>query len=464
MSDDERREPKIDMLTEERQTFSVSELMQYMRDHLEKDGVLSRIWVQAEISNFRHHERGHMYFTLKDHTTQIKAVMFHGNNRRLRFRPKDGDQVLVRGYISVYERGGTVQLYVQYMQPDGIGDLYLAFQRLKEQLQAEGLFADELKKPLPHLPRRVGVVTAAGGAAIRDIVSTMQRRAPMVPLLIRSVPVQGEGAAEEIATAIDELGTRSDLDVLIVGRGGGSLEELWAFNREEVARSIVRSPLPIVSAVGHESDVTIADFVADVRAATPTAAAELVVPSLTEVQEQLISQQKRLWYALQQRIKQEGKRQEWLSNRLWQTSPTVRLKQWEQRLDIAMSSLHRSMGTYLEQKQRVMDRLHLRLYAQRAGIDGTAARDELSRLQQRLSQAMIENVKVRRVNRNHLLKRLDDLSPLKVMQRGYALISDEEGTPLRSVNQVKLQEKVIVRMIDGTIMASVIAKGEDSSE
>ncbi len=259
--------------------LSVTELVRYLRFHLEQDELLSRVWVRGEISNFTRHASGHMYFTLKDGESRIPVVMFAGNNRRLLFSPKNGDDVFARGYVSVYERGGQVQFYVQEMRASGQGDLYTAYLQLKERLEQEGLFTAP-KKALPFFPTRIGVVTSPSGAAIQDILTTIRRRFPNVHILLYPVQVQGEAASTAIAKAIDTLNELKEVDVMIVGRGGGSLEELWAFNEEIVARSIYRSEIPVISAVGHETDYTIADFVADLRAATPTAAAEQVVPEL----------------------------------------------------------------------------------------------------------------------------------------------------------------------------------------
>ncbi len=317
----------------QRQALSVTELVRYLRTILEEDEGLFSVWVRGEISNFHHHVRGHMYFTLKDESSRIRAVMFAGNNRRLRFMPRDGDQVLARGYVSMYERDGQVQLYVLEMQPDGVGELYVAFQRLKEKLEAEGLFDAELKKPLPFLPQRVGVITAPGGAAVRDIITTLRRRYPIAQVLIYPVPVQGEEAPQAIADALDFMNRREDVDVLIVGRGGGSLEELWAFNEEKVVRSIHRSRIPVVSAVGHETDVTISDLAADVRAATPTAAAELVAPSLHELEDRLAVLADRLGRSLEKLLLRKRERLEGLRSLAALQHPRRRLRQYEQRLD-----------------------------------------------------------------------------------------------------------------------------------
>ncbi|WP_232282324.1 exodeoxyribonuclease VII large subunit, partial [Paenibacillus sp. oral taxon 786] len=250
---------------------------------LESDQVLTDVWIRGEISNFTHHSSGHMYFTLKDADSRIKSIMFASYNQRLPFRPKEGTRVIARGNVSVYERDGQYQFYVTHMQPDGVGSLYLAFEQLKQKLEAEGLFAPGRKRPLPRFPKTIGVVTSPTGAAVRDILTTLGRRYPQAAVILYPVLVQGKGAAPSIVKAIRTLNAMGEADVLIVGRGGGSLEELWAFNEEQVARAIYESAIPVISAVGHETDFTIADFVADLRAATPTAAAELAVPHTAEL-------------------------------------------------------------------------------------------------------------------------------------------------------------------------------------
>ncbi len=268
-----------------RHVYTVSALTAEVKAVLE-DG-FSAIWVEGEVSNFKHHTSGHMYFTLKDAGAQIRAVMFRGSNRLLKFQPKDGLAVLVFGTVTLYERRGEYQITVEFMEPKGVGALQLAFEQLKAKLEADGLFDAMRKRPLPRLPRKIGIITSPTGAAIRDMLTIIGRRFPGLAILIYPVQVQGETAAREIAAALATMGRRSDLDVLIVARGGGSLEDLMAFNEEVVARAIAGSPIPVISAVGHETDVTIADFVADLRAPTPSAAAELVVAQRDELRQRV---------------------------------------------------------------------------------------------------------------------------------------------------------------------------------
>jgi exodeoxyribonuclease VII large subunit len=260
------------------QKLTVSQLTKYIKQLFSYDNLLSNVCVTGEISNFKLHSSGHMYFTLKDEHSVIKCVMFKTYNRRLRFKPEDGLKVIIRGYVSIYEAGGSYQLYPEYMEPDGLGDLYLAFEQLKQKLEREGLFSAEYKKRIPFLPARIGVITSPTGAVIRDIMNVLFRRFPNVVLKIFPVMVQGEGAGKQISRALDMINKARAADVIILARGGGSLEELWPFNEEILARSIFKSEIPVISAVGHETDFSISDFVADLRAPTPSAAAELVVP------------------------------------------------------------------------------------------------------------------------------------------------------------------------------------------
>ncbi|MFO7289483.1 Exodeoxyribonuclease VII large subunit [Planifilum fulgidum] len=448
-----------------RQALSVTELVRYLRTVLEEDEGLFSVWVRGEISNFHHHVRGHMYFTLKDENSRIRAVMFSGNNRRLRFMPRDGDRVLARGYVSVYERDGLVQLYVLEMHPDGVGELYVAFQRLKEKLEAEGLFASELKKPLPFLPRRIGVVTSPGGAAVRDIITTLRRRFPIARILIYPVPVQGEEAPRAIAEALELVNRRNEVDVVIVGRGGGSLEELWAFNEEVVARSIHRSQIPVVSAVGHETDVTISDLVADVRAATPTAAAELVAPALQDLEDRLAELAGRLVRSLEKLLNRKRERLQALKNRPAFRHPRVRLEQQNQRLDQLAWDLHRSFRARLDWKRSELEHLVSRLAARRPAERISALRERLGRLERACAAGMIHLLRSRRALWENRVGKLDSLSPLKVMRRGYSLVYRYgENRLIQSVSEVEPGDLIRVRFADGRIDCQVWGREALSDE
>ncbi|PTM58532.1 exodeoxyribonuclease VII large subunit [Desmospora activa] len=446
---------------ETRQHQSVTQLIQYLGLVLDQDEWLSRVWVQGEISNFKHHARGHMYFTLKDEQTRIRAVMFAGHNRRLRFRPKDGDDVLVRGRVAVYERDGQVQLYISSMQPKGIGDRFLAFQELKEKLDEEGLFSPLFKQALPFLPSRVGVITSAQGAAVRDIITTIRRRSPIIDVLLYPVAVQGEEAAFRIAAALDEINRQGEVDVIIVGRGGGSWEELWAFNEEEVARAIHQSRIPIVSAVGHETDTTIADYVADVRAATPTAAAELVVPLYDELCHRMHTLHQRLQRVQQQRL--QGARADWnrlLRRRVLQR-PGAQLERLEQRLDEWTEDLIRSMYVRFPGWRHRLERLQSRLFSHHPTYRLTAYRE---RLEQWTQQGYHQMDKQLIANRNRWLRRvdrLDAISPLKVMRRGYSLVFRHGDKKLvKSTRQIDPGDLIQIRLADGRLKCQVWGKEE----
>ena len=313
-----------------RRVYTVSALTTEVKAVLEDS--FPAIWVEGELSNFKHHTSGHMYFTLKDAQAQIRGVMFRGHNRLLRFQPTDGLAVLVCGAVTVYERRGEYQITAEFMEPKGVGALQLAFEQLKAKLEAEGLFRDSRKRPLPLLPRKIGIVTSPTGAVIRDMLTIIARRFPGLEVLIHPVAVQGASAAGEIAAALRRLGSRADLDVLIVARGGGSLEDLWAFNEEIVARAVAASPIPVISAVGHETDVTIADFVADLRAPTPSAAAELVVAQRDELRQRVDELTARGLSALQRVMTVRRSRVEMLGRHLLLLSPAARLARQADRL------------------------------------------------------------------------------------------------------------------------------------
>ena len=322
--------------------YSVSELTAELKALLEN--TFTGVWVEGEISNFKHHTSGHMYFTLKDERGQLRAVMFRGSNRGLQFRPEDGLAVIVFGNVTIYEPRGEYQVYVEYMEPKGLGALQLAFEQLKTRLEAEGLFDPARKRPIPLLPKKIGVVTSPSGAAIRDILQIIHRRFANVQVLIFPVRVQGEGAAAEIVEGVEFLNKRGDLDVLIVARGGGSIEDLWAFNEEVVARAIYASQTPVISAVGHETDFTIADFVADVRAPTPSAAAELVISRKAELSQRVDDLFSRLVSHMRYRAERSGERLRSLERHLRLLSPLERVKGQRERLRDGALALQSSMS------------------------------------------------------------------------------------------------------------------------
>lgn len=390
--------------------LTVKELTGFLKELLEGNQALQNVWVRGEVSNCRLPSSGHMYFTLKDESASIRCVMFRSQVSRLIFRLEDGLQVLARGYVSLYERDGQYQLYVQELQPAGVGDLHLAFQQLKVKLEREGLFNPAHKSPIPVLPRRIGIVTSPTGAAIRDLITIITRRCPGVELVVAPAAVQGDAAPAEICLAMDRLNRFGGVDVIIVGRGGGSLEELWAFNTEPVARAIFASRIPVISAVGHETDFTIADFVADLRAPTPSAAAELVVPLKAELYRRLGELSLRLEQGITWRLEANRAKLGYLSQSWALIRPESRLNQLRQYIDTLSRQVHT-----LVQGQR--QERHARL-AELAG-------------------------------------RLEVLSPLGILQRGYALCRTESGAVIREYGQVAPGQRVDVVLARGSLLCRV---------
>jgi exodeoxyribonuclease VII large subunit len=435
-------------LFEQRKIYSVFALTAEIKGTLEKLGI---VWVQGEISNFKHHSSGHMYFSLKDDRAQIKAACFRNSNLYLKFRPEDGLEVIARGRISVYEPRGDYQLIVEYMEPRGLGSLQLAFEQLKEKLRKEGLFDQEKKVPLPLLPRKIGIVTSPTGAAIRDMLRILKRRNASLNVLIYPAKVQGSGAAEEIAEGVRYLNARSDIDVIIVGRGGGSIEDLWAFNEEIVARSIFQSKIPVISAVGHEVDFTIADFVADLRAPTPSAAAELVSGARDELRITVQSLGTRLLQAIRRCI--EGRRLELerlARNRSFNVAPNM-IRDFQQRFDEATLRLKLAAATFVSKLRHREEMLNTRLVR----ID---LRQIIKRWRERIAfnhQTMISSIKALLQQASSRLQvvvgRIAALSPLAILQRGYSICRDAAGGIIKEAERVTGGERVEVILAKGVL-------------
>lgn len=388
---------------------TVSQINGYVKKILDHNIILNNVWIKGEISNFKHHYSGHLYITLKDEGGVLKAVMFRSSAQTLNFEPSDGMKVLARGRISVYEAGGSYQLYIEEMIPDGVGELYIAYEQLKKQLAEEGLFDEVHKKPIPQFPKRVGVVTASTGAAVRDIINVITRRYPMAEIVIYPAQVQGTGAAQSVVRAIEYFNATKEVDTLIVGRGGGSIEDLWAFNEEITARAIFASEIPIISAVGHETDFTIADFVADLRAPTPSAAAEIAVPSVIELRNRINTDRNRISQNVVGRI--ESSRL--LLKRFKMKTPKDRIDDYNLKLD----SLLKSMENSLKMKTMTLKRQF---------AEQTA--------------------------------KLDALSPLQTLSRGYSIPTTEDGTVIRSAEEMKKGMEFTLRLKDGS--RECIVKGE----
>lgn len=397
----------------ERHIFTVSELNGFIKDLLDNVLPLTDVLLRGEVSNYKVYPSGHCYFTLKDSESALKCVLFKGSAMRLRFRPENGMRVIASGRVSVYPRDGVYQLYCSGLSPDGVGDLSVAYEQLKEKLLKEGLFDEGHKKPLPRYPQRIAVVTSPAGAAVHDMIRILRRRYPAAKVLLLPVRVQGVEAPPEIAGAIRYANRHQLADVMIVGRGGGSLEDLWAFNDERVARAIYASEIPVISAVGHEPDVAISDFVADRRASTPSNAAEIAVPDRAELLHRIESSRQRLERALCRRVENQRERLETLAKKRVLQDPAALLSDKAMRLDYGQRRLAAAMQT-------VTDREKGRLAAAAASLDA--------------------------------------LSPLRVLGRGYALAQTAKGDVLRSVSQVEAGEKVKLRLSEGRLTCVVTEK------
>jgi exodeoxyribonuclease VII large subunit len=435
-----------------RHILSVSALTRFIRQSLESR--FSDVWIDGEVSNLRVPNSGHMYFTLKDDQAQIRSVLFRSGAARLRFALREGLSVIVRGRVTVYEPRGEYQLVVDYAEPKGIGALQLAFEQLKERLAAEGLFDPARKRPLPLFPGTIGVVTSPTGAAIRDILAVLGRRYPVANVLIAPVPVQGEGAAEQIAAAIHSLGGQRDVDVMIVGRGGGTWEDLWAFNEEPVVRAIAGARVPVVSAVGHEVDVTLSDFAADYRAPTPSAAAEAVTPVLEEIVAQLAQMHARLRRCMQMNLLQPRHQVERCLGLLADTR--YLLHRHVQQLDEAENALVRWVTALVTGWHRhALELDHLI----RASGPHRAIRTSMilvPQLFQRLAHAARRGMLHRRELLHTRMASLDALSPLAILERGYSLVQTiPEGRILKRASDVRCGDRVQARLAEGRLVCSV---------
>lgn len=440
----------------ERRVWKVRDLVASVRTHIERE--YSDAWVEGEISNFRASESGHVYFTLKDGNAQLRVVMFRSSARLLRFRPADGLQVVVRGRITIYEDRGELQISAEYMEPKGAGSLQLAFEQLKARLEAEGLFAAERKKAIPSLPTRIGVVTSAQAAALRDILNILARRHHSANVLIYPAQVQGEGASIEVAAGVRYFNRQRNVDVIIVARGGGSAEDLASFNDEGLARSVAGSQIPVISAIGHETDFTIVDFVADLRAPTPSAAAELVIRSRQEIENQSASLEERLTRAIRYRLLM-GRQ---ALTEVAQHGAFARMMEFihlrAQRLDDLGHRMETAQRQRLEASRRRFETLAaaVRHYDLRLVLSGT--RKELESWTAALAAVMRNVLLQHRVRSERLQTALESLSPLAILDRGYALIFDPEGKVLKDASRVEVGDAISVRLARGQIEASVTKK------
>ncbi|MCC3719087.1 exodeoxyribonuclease VII large subunit [Rouxiella badensis] len=433
--------------------FTVSRLNQTVRELLENE--MGQVWLSGEISNFSQPSSGHWYFTLKDARAQVKCAMFRNSNRRTPFRPQNGQQVLVRASITLYEPRGDFQLIAESMQPAGDGLLQQQFEQLKQTLSAEGLFDTEHKQPLPSPAQCVGVITSASGAALHDILQVLKRRDPSLPVVIYPTAVQGVDAPLQIVRAITLANQRNECDVLIVGRGGGSLEDLWSFNDERVARAIFASRLPIVSAVGHETDVTIADFVADLRAPTPSAAAELISRNQLELLRQIQSQQQRLEMAMDYYLAQMAQRFTRLNHRLQQQHPHLRLARQQTALFKLRSRLDEAMQNHLRRLLRRAQSLQQRLSQHQPQRRIHQMQQRVQKLQYRLQQAMTAQLGDSRQRFGTACTQLEAVSPLATLARGYSVTTTPQGELLKHTAQTAPGAMLKTRLEDGWIESEV---------
>ncbi len=442
---------------DDRHIFTVSQLNAEARDLLE--GQFPRIWIEGELSNLSKPSSGHWYFSLKDDRAQLRCAMFRGNNTRINFNPESGSHVLIRGRISIYEARGDYQLIADHMEEIGTGALQRAFEELKTRLDKEGLFDPLHKKPLPALPQCIGVVTSPSGAAIRDILSILQRRFPAIPVIIYPTAVQGAAAASEIVAAITTAGQRFELygecDVLIIARGGGSLEDLWSFNDERVARAIYNCPLPVISGIGHEIDTTIADYVADIRAPTPSGAAELVSLDQLELVQGLRQYQRRLLNLQHEHLNRLRQRLIWLIKRLQQLHPVQSLQQQNQRLDELEQRLQRTLKSQLLQRQLKLNNYITQINRHQPLQLITQFENRFRYTHQTLCNQInrqLERFQQRLVNNAHAL---DTVSPLATLNRGYAIVQAPEGSVIRTYKDTVVGQQLQARLGQGRLRCTV---------
>lgn len=440
----------------ERRVWKVRDLVASVRTHIERE--FADTWVEGEISNFRSPDSGHLYFTLKDGNAQIRVVMFRSSARLLRFRPADGLQVVVRGRVTIYEERGELQISAEYIEPKGAGSLQLAFEQLKAKLEAEGLFAAERKRPIPSLPAGIGIVTSAQAAALRDILNILERRHHSVNVVIFPAQVQGDAATLEVATGVRYFSQAKNVDVIIIARGGGSAEDLAPFNNEGLARTVAASEIPVISAVGHETDFTILDFVADLRAPTPSAAAELVIRSRQEIEGQASALHERLERAMRYRLLMGRQALTELAQHGAFGRIMELIHQRQQKLDDVTHRLELAERSLLERSRRRWEAASaaIRHYDLRLVLSGV--RRELESWTAALVAVMRNVLLQHRVRSERLQTALESLSPVAILERGYALVFDAEGKLLKSAAGVKLGDEVSARLAHGQIKATVTGK------
>ena len=442
------------MQTSNRTILNVSELNAEVNQLLTRGFPL--LWVEGEISNLVRPASGHLYFTLKDNKSQIRSAMFRNRNMKLTIQPENGMKVLVRGRVGLYEPRGDYQLIAEHMEDAGVGQLQRQFEALKQKLADAGLFADEHKKEFPEYPKRIGVITSPTGAAVRDILQVLSRRSPHTPVLIYPVSVQGEASKTQIETAIRRANIDKTCDVLILARGGGSIEDLWSFNEENVAKAIYNSEIPIACGVGHEIDFTIADFVADLRAPTPSAAAELITPDRNQLLTDIIQTQLWMTQTIKQNIKQKRQRLEWIDARLQLQKPSNKIQQQAQRLDELNIRLQQKMTSLLRDKKTQTNNLNSRLKSNTPSRKLAEQEQAFSHFSARLHQSINKKIQQEQSNFKIQIAMLDSISPLKTLERGYSIIKDSDsGDLITSTAKLKPKQKIVIKLKDGEASAQI---------
>ena len=436
---------------------TVSALTKYIKYKFDKDPHLGRVYLTGEISNFRLRPT-HQYFSLKDENAIISATMFQSAFKKIQFRPEEGMKVLVIGKVSVFEKSGQYQINIEHMEPDGVGALYLAYEQLKKKLEAEGLFSLP-KKPIPQFPKKIAILTSESGAVIQDIQTTVARRFPIVQLVLYPTVVQGVHAVNSILKNLD-LVEQEDYDVVIIGRGGGSIEDLWAFNEEPVVRRVAELSIPVISSVGHETDTTLIDFVSDMRAATPTAAAEIATPVLMEIHQQLRNLQTRLEQALSRQLQIKRERMQALANASIFQNPERIYQVYQQRVDQLEMRLQQMMQQSVQHKRQQLLKNQHRLELGSPSRRVQTEKQALQYLAKRLEQAQAQLMKDKKQQFQRAIQQLDLLRPLKIMNRGYGILQQEE-TIIKSVDQLEVNQELTIQLVDGTVCSKVtsIEKG-----
>ena len=430
---------------------TVSALTKYIKYKFDKDPHLGRVYLTGEISNFRLRPT-HQYFSLKDENAIISATMFQSAFKKIQFRPEEGMKVLVIGKVSVFEKSGQYQINIEHMEPDGVGALYLAYEQLKKKLEAEGLFSLP-KKPIPQFPKKIAILTSESGAVIQDIQTTVARRFPIVQLVLYPTVVQGVHAVNSILKNLD-LVEQEDYDVVIIGRGGGSIEDLWAFNEEPVVRRVAELSIPVISSVGHETDTTLIDFVSDMRAATPTAAAEIATPVLMEIHQQLRNLQTRLEQALSRQLQIKRERMQALANASIFQNPERIYQVYQQRVDQLEMRLQQMMQQSVQQKRQQLVKHQHRLELGSPSRRVQTEKQALQYLAKRLEQAQGQLMKDKKQQFQRVIQQLDLLSPLKIMNRGYGILQQEK-TIIKSVDQLEVNQELTIQLVDGTVRSKV---------